>query len=181
MNQNIVTWNLCTCHPHPHSWTYSAPLTASSCSLKHIREDQLWQQEAPAHSTVHTVLIICSADILRNANMLRLLHQSVCLGSPCSPAELLRCLAWPLPPIFHMGQESRITSHILAIPPSYWPAQTPWCATLLRSITGYFTPTQSSLVCLIACLSHADPISQIPWLERSHAPKPAHIPAWALT
>jgi hypothetical protein len=105
-------WNLCTCHPHPHSWTYSpldptacpvqlatgdtgsAPLTASTCSLKHILEDQLWQQKAPAHSTVYTVLIVCSADILSNANMLRLLHRSVCLGSHCSPAELLRCLAW---------------------------------------------------------------------------------------
>ena len=70
----------------------------------------------------------------------------VCLGSPCSPAELLRCLALPLPPVFHMGQKSFITSHILAISPSCWPAQTPWCTTLLRSITGYFAPTQTSVL-----------------------------------
>jgi len=164
MNQNTVTWNLCTCHPHPHSWIYSvldptacpiqlttgdtgsAPLTALSYSLKHIRADHLWRQEAPAHSIVHTVLRICSADILSNANMLRLLHRSVCLGYPCSPVELLRCLALPLLPIFHMGQESFITSHILAISPSCWPAQTPLCATLLRSITGYFAPTQTSVL-----------------------------------
>jgi len=134
MNQNTVTWNLCTCHPH--SWTNSAldptacpvqlttgdtcsaPLTALSCSLKHVCENQLWQQEAPANSTVHTVLIICSADILSNCKVLRLLHRSVCLGSPCSSAELLRCLALPLPTVFHMGQESFITSHILPISPS---------------------------------------------------------------
>jgi hypothetical protein len=98
--------------PQPHSWTYSAPdptacpiqmttgdtgwatLPALSCSLEHICEDQLWQQQAPANSTFHTVLIICSASIFSNANMLRLLHRSVCVGPPCSPAELLRCLAW---------------------------------------------------------------------------------------
>jgi hypothetical protein len=179
MNQNIVNWNLCTCHPHPHSWTYSAvdptvcpvqlttgdtdsaPLPALSCSHKRICEDQLWQQEAPAHSTVHTVLIICSADILSNANMLTLLHQSVCLGSPYSPAQLLRCLAWPLPPVFNMGQESCIISHIMAISPSCWPAQTPWCTTLLRSITGYFAPTQTSVL-----ISLPNNLSQPCWSDQ---------------
>jgi len=45
-----------------------------------------------------------------------------------------------------MGQESFITSHILPISPSCWPAQAPWCTTLLRSNTGYFAPTQTSVL-----------------------------------
>ena len=133
-------WPYCLSNSTDYWWYW---LSSTDC-LK------LFPQTALAtggpHSIVHTVLIICSPDILSIANMLRLIHRSVWLGSPCSPAEMLTCLALPLPLVFHMGQEAFITSHILAISPSCWPAQTPWCAILLRSITGYFTPTQTSFL-----------------------------------
>jgi len=141
--------------------TDSAPLTALNCSLKHIHEDKLWQQEAPANSTVHTVLITCSANILSNANMLRLLHRSVCLGSPCSSVELLRCLALPLPTVFIWAKNllSLHTScpfHTLA--DLLRPLGVPHCLGASLDTSHLLIP-HSSLVCLIICFSHADLIT----------------------
>jgi len=140
----------------------------------------LRQPEASAHSIVHTVLIICSADILSNAIMLRLLHLS--FQDPL--VALQSCWdVWDY--LYH--QSFIWTKNLLSLHTSWLlhiladllrPLSAPHCLGA-SPVTLRLLRPQSSLVCLIIRISHVDLISQIHQLKRSPPQKPAQIPASA--
>jgi hypothetical protein len=114
---------------------------------------QCWYADSYTCPSVYHPLVAlhnCSDVWLEPLTCLTLLHGPTNLHQFTPLIHFVLPCCWP----FHVVNGNYV--------PSAADLSGPLCGTLPRSINGHFSPTQTSLACLITCVSHADLVSSSP-------------------